>query len=423
MKKGFLRFAFVIALFSIFLPIKVSALTFKVEKSVDTVKPGSEVTVYVKASDVTEDSIQGYSINLSYDTTKLEYKSSNSDVSDIGVNGNPIIITKKVSGAPISTNTTLAAIVFGVKNNAKSGDCNLTIDSSGVVLISGKTANATNTSSMVKVVSLSNDATLSSLKIPNTTLSPKFDKNTLEYTTTITDITELTVNAVASNSGSKIMISDNYKNLVKGENEIKIAVTAEDGVTTKTYVVKVTLKMTPTEEELVKANTKLKSLKVDKYKIDFNADTKKYTLSVPYKTKKLNILAEAENPNATINMEGNTTLKVGRNVINIVVTSEDNENKDTYVLSVTREKEEQKVVQTCPDETSTREWIMFTVSMLLTFTLGIILGYFLCKKEVLKKIFHKKNKEEKPEAIDTLSNTIEIESIKKGKVKEKKDNK
>lgn len=421
MKKGFLRFAFVIALFSIFLPIKVSALTFKVEKSVDTAKPGSEVTVYVKAADVTEDSVQGYSINLSYDTTKLEYKSSNSDVSDIGVNGNPIIITKKASGVPISTNTTLAAIVFGVKNNAKTGDCNLTIDSSGVVLISGKTANATNTSSMVKIVSLSNDATLSSLKIPNTTLSPKFDKNTLEYTTTITDITELTVNAVASNSGSKIMISDNYKNLVKGDNDIKIVVTAEDGVTSKTYVVKVTLKMTPTEEELVKANTKLKSLKVDKFKIDFNADTKKYTLSVPYKTKKLNILAEAENPNATINMEGNTTLKVGRNVINIVVTSEDNENKDTYVLSVTREKEEQKVVQTCPDETSTREWIMFTVSMLLTFTLGIILGYFLCKKEVLKKIFHKKNKEEKPEEIDTLSNTIEIESIKKGKVKEKKD--
>ena len=412
MKKGFLRFAFVIALFSIFLPLKVSALTFKVEKSVDTVKPGSEVTVYVKAADVTEDSVQGYSINLSYDTTRLEYKSSNSDVSDIGVNGNPIIITKKASGAPINTNTTLAAIVFGVKNNAKTGDCNLTIDSSGVVLISGKTANATNTSSMVKVVSLSNDATLSSLKIPNTTLSPKFDKNTLEYTTTITDITELTVNAVASNSGSKIMISDNYKNLVKGDNDIKIVVTAEDGITTKTYVVKVTLKMTPTEEELVKANTKLKSLKVDKFKIDFNADTKKYTLSVPYKTKKLNILAEAENPNATINMEGNTTLKV---------TSEDNENKDTYVLSVTREKEEQKVVQTCPDETSTREWIMFTVSMLLTFTLGIVLGYFLCKKEVLRKIFHKKNKEEKPEEIDTLSNTIEIESIKKGKVKEKKD--
>lgn len=422
MKKGFLKLTLFIAFLIAFLPLKVNALTFKVEKSVDTAKPGSEVTVYVKATDVTEDSIQGYSINLTYDTSKLEYKSSNSEISDIGINGNPIIITKKAGSGPISTNTTLAAIVFGVKNNSKTGDANLTIDSSGVVLISGKTTNATNTSSMVRIVSLSNDATLSSLKIPNTTLSPKFDKNVFEYTTTITDITELTVNAIASSSSSKIMISDNYKNLIKGENEIKIVVTAEDGVTVKTYIVKVTLKLTPTEEEITKANANLKSLKVDKYKIDFNKDTKKYTLSVPYSTKKINILAEAENPNATINMEGNTTLKVGRNIINIVVTSEDNQNKETYVISVTREKEEKEVIQTCPDETSTREWIMFTVSMLFTFTLGIILGYFLCKKEVIKKIFHKKNKEEKPEAIDTLSDTIEIESIKKDKLI-KKENK
>ena len=273
---------------------------------------------------------------------------------------------------------------------------------------------------MVKVVSLSNDATLSSLKIPNTTLSPKFDKNTFEYTTTITDITELTVNAVTSDANAKIMISDNYKNLVKGENEIKIAVTAEDGSTVKNYIVKVTLKLTPTEEELVKANAKLKKLEIDGVKFDFNSDIKKYTITVPYKTKKINVLAEAENPNATIDMEGNTTLKVGRNTINVVVTSEDNENKETYVLSVTREKQEKKVVQTCPDETSSREWIMFSVSMILTFTLGIILGYFVCKKEVLKKIFKKKNKKETPEEIDTLSDTIEVETLKKTKNNEKK---
>ena len=119
-------------------------------------------------------------------------------------------------------------------------------------------------------------------------------------------------------------------------------------------------------------------------------------------------------------MEGNTTLKVGRNTINVVVTSEDNENKETYVLSVTREKQEKKVVQTCPDETSSREWIMFSVSMILTFTLGIVLGYFVCKKEILKKIFKKKNKKETPEAIDTLSDTIEVETLKKTKNNEKK---
>lgn len=42
-------------------------------------------------------------------------------------------------------------------------------------------------------------------------------------------------------------------------------------------------------------------------------------------------------------MEGNTTLKVGRNTINVVVTSEDNENKETYVLSVTRENKRKKL--------------------------------------------------------------------------------
>ncbi len=412
MKKGF-KIIFVFIVTTLLLPFKVNALTFKVEKSADTVKPGNELTVYIKALDTTEDSLQAYSINLSYDSSKLEVKSSpNTEYANINSAGNPISIQDRKE--TITSDTTIAAIVFGVKNNAKAGDCNLTIESSGVATISGNKVDATNTSSMVKISALSNDATLSSLRIPNTTLSPKFDKNTTEYTSTITDITELTVNAVATDSNAKIMISDNYKNLVKGENEIKISVTAENGTTVKNYIVKVTLKLTPTEEELLKANATLKNLEIDKFKIEFNKDVKKYNLTVPYKTKKINVLAESENPNAIIKMEGNTNLKVGRNTINIVVTSEDTQNKETYVLSVVREEEEKKVVQTCPDETSTREWIMFSVFMFITFTLGIVLGYFVCKKEVLKKIFKKKKKEQKePEKIDTLSNTIEIEPLNK----------
>ena len=49
MKKGFLKLTCVLAFLIMVLPIKVNALTFKVEKSADTVKPGNEVTVYVKA--------------------------------------------------------------------------------------------------------------------------------------------------------------------------------------------------------------------------------------------------------------------------------------------------------------------------------------------------------------------------------------
>ena len=409
MKKGLFAKLVLFAIIMIIFPKNVYALNFKVERSADTVKPGAEVTVYVKAEGVGNDSLKEYNVSLAYDGTKLEYKSGTSDVATV-TQGNPIVITN--GNGTISSDTTLATLVFGVKANSKAGDTNLTLTNSGLKTIAGEEKTATNTSSMIKVAALGSDATLSSLKIPNTTLSPKFDKNTLEYTADIKDITEITINAQATDSNAKIMISDNYKSLVKGENIVKISVTAENGTATKTYQIKVNLTMTPTEEEKIKANALLKKLSIEGYDIDFSSDQKKYTLTVPYKEKKVKVLAEAENENAPIEMEGTTSLKVGKNIIKVLVTSEDGSTKETYTLTITREKQEKKVVQTCPDETSTREWIVFSVSMLLTFTLGIVLGYFVCKKEVLRKIFKKKNKKEQPEEIDTLSDTIELDAKK-----------
>ena len=377
MKKGLFAKLVLFAIIMIIFPKNVHALNFKVERSADTVKPGSEVTVYVKAEGVGNDSLKEYNVSLAYDGTKLEYKSGTSDVATV-TQGNPIVITN--GNGTISSDTTLATLVFGVKTNSKAGDTNLTLTNSGLKTIAGEEKTATNTSSMIKVAALGSDATLSSLKIPNTTLSPKFDKNTLEYAADIKDITEITINAQATDSNAKIMISDNYKSLVKGENIVKISVTAENGTATKTYQIKVNLTMTPTEEEKIKANALLKKLSIEGYDIDFSSDQKKYTLTVPYKEKKVKVLAEAENENAPIEMEGTTSLKVGKNIIKILVTSEDGSTKETYTLTITREKQEKKIVQTCPDETSTREWIVFSVSMLLTFTLGIVLGYFVFKK-------------------------------------------
>lgn len=416
MKKGtknlilkLITFVFIIMLF----PKNAFALTFKVNRTPDTVKPGGEVKVDISVDGTTEelaDSLATYNVSLSYDSSKLEYKSHNG-ISNVNPS-NPIIITK--GDTTISEKGTIATIVFGVKPGAKD-DANFAISSSNVTTISGKTIkNETikNINSGIKIAALGSDATLSSLKIPNTTLSPKFDKNVTEYEANIKDITEVTINASATDSNAKIMISDNYKNLAEGENNIKISVTAENGVTTKTYTIKVNLTMTPTEEELLKANSKLKNIEIKDYEIEFLPELKKYKISVPYKTKKVKLTAEAENPNAKVEIEGLKTLNVGKNTIKIVVTSEDLENTDTYTVIVTREKEEKKIVPTCPDETSSREWILFSVSMFVTFTLGIVLGYFLCKKEVLKKLFKRKKKEEKAETITTLSDTIQIDTKK-----------
>lgn len=410
MKKGLAIFFKVLVFIILLFPLKANALTFKVEKSVDSAKPGSEVTVYVKTIDLSEtEKVQKYDLKLNYDGSKLEFKSASSGKANIG-NSNPISITEK-SGT--LSNETVATIVFKVKSDAQAGDANLTISGECYLVTDlDKPADTTFNSSSVKVTSLSSDASLSSLKIPNATLSPKFEKNVTEYKTSIKDITDLTVNATPTDSNAKVMISDNYKALVKGENEIKVVVTAEDKKTTKTYIVKVTLTMTPTDEELLKANATLSKLEIENFPIEFEPIIKKYTLTVPYDIKKINIIAESENPKASIEMEGTTNLKVGRNTIKVVVTSEDKENKENYVLTVTREEEEQEVIQTCPDEVSKKEWIMFSVSLVLTFTLGIVLGYFLCKKEVIKKLFKKEKKEDNEEK---LSDTIEVKPVKKNK--------
>ena len=415
MKKGFLSIlaivSFLVAFFLI--PTNANALTLKVEKSKDSIKPGEDVSINIKASDIGDDSIQSYNISLSYDSDRVDFKSANGNgLSKVGA-GNPISITNE--NGTITDGTTIATMVFSAKGSAKSQDANFTLNASNCTTISGKDVKPNIISSMVKVVPLSSDATLSSLKIPNATISPKFDKNVTEYKTTIQDITEITVNAIASDPNAKILISDNYKNLQKGDNDIKISVTAENGSTTKTYMVKVTLKVTPTDEELLKASAALKDLKVKNYEFDFAKELKKYNITVPYKITKVKITAEPENPNAKIEILGNNKLKVGRNVVRINVTSEDEQNKETYTLTVNREKQAKKIVQTCPDTTSSKEWILFTVCMIVTFTLGIILGYFLCKKEVLKKIFKKKNKEEE------LSDTIEIPTTKPKKGSKKQE--
>lgn len=412
--KKWLKYLIIVSFLTIlFIPKNVFAAQIKIEKSVDTIKPGQDVTIYVKAVDIGQDSINSYNLALEYDSSKLDFKSADGHgISKRPEPANPISISKESATGPISSDTTLATIVLSSK---KPGDANLVFKNTTCKTISGKDCTVNN--SMVKIASFSSDATLSSLKIPNATISPKFDKNVTEYTSTIQDITEITVNAISSDSNAKIMISENYKNLQKGDNDIKITVTAEDGKTTKTYMIKVTLKVTPTDEELLKASAALTNLKIKGFNLDFTKELKKYTLTVPYTTTKLKITAEPENPNALVKIEGNNKFIVGRNAVRINVTSEDEQNKETYLLNVIRSKQKKKIVQTCPDTTSDKEWIMFTISTLLTFTLGIVLGYYLSKKEVLQKIFKKVKKDKKEEE---LSNTIEVPNVKEKTTKKTK---
>lgn len=419
MKKNILKIIIVLLMITI-IPKNVSALTFSLSKSADNLKPNNEVTITVSASDVENYAeLSAFNLAMSFPST-LTYISGGGSTDGVNLSN---ISNNKIE---ISYNGAARNSAFEIaKFNFKANDVNQTTNSNITLSLIAPTptkneritADNIHTNNInITLLPLSSDATLKSLKIPNATLTPEFSKNVTEYSTDIKDLTSIDINAVASDSSSRIQISDNYKNLQKGENQIRIVVTAENG-NTKTYNIKVNLDTTPTDEELLKADATLKKLTIKGVKLKFKSEEKKYFIDVPYKTKKLNITYKSTNEKAKVEMS-NTKLKIGKNTITIKVTSEDGENENIYELIVTRAEQRKEIVKTCPDETSSKEWLIYSISMFLVFSIGLILGYLLKKFEVFTKIknklksLKKEKPKEEPVEVESLSDTIELDTTK-----------
>ena len=89
------------------------------------------------------------------------------------------------------------------------------------------------------------------------------------------------------------------------------------------------------------SDSTLKSLSVDKGKLNPTFDSEKfdYSLSVNNDVEKITISAEKNNENASIDGLGEKELKVGVNTFEIKVTSENGESR-TYTLTVTRKEKD-----------------------------------------------------------------------------------
>lgn len=387
--------------------------TFKIGGA-ENVKPGDTFNVSVSVEGLsTEYSLNGYNLSIEYDTNKLTLTAGAVD-NVIAGNFNP---AKDADGE-------LVVLAFRVNDNATAGNVKLELKNNSV-LINGEEPEKKSVvlnSSTVSIRAIETDSSLKTLKIPNTVLTPEFNKDVHYYKATVTDVTAIDIKATPTSDHSAISVTPNAGALQKGENDVTVVCRAENGSET-TYTIKVTLNITPTEAELKAADTTLSGLSIKGQKIEFSPTEKKYYINVDYETTKINLTATPTNPNATIEITGNTRFVVGKNnVVKILVTSEDKTKTDTYQIIVTREEEKKEIVKTCPDTTSKKEWIIFTASLAVIFTLGIVLGYVLGKKDVLAKIFKKKQKEETPVEINTLSDTIDLsDTVKKTASASKKD--
>ena len=204
----------------------------------------------------------------------------------------------------------------------------------------------------------SDDATLSALSLDNAALLPAFSPDLTTYTasalgsageyTTLTyavdagaakpevwvgrsaptDTTTTDPLAATTRSGATVRLYNT------GETVITIAVTAENGITKKTYTI------TVSRATELSSDATLSSLMLSGVTLmpEFASGTMEYTAMVANDVEMTTVSATKTHPGATITGDGNRTLVVGENTIRVTVTAEDGTSQ-TYTVTVTRAAE------------------------------------------------------------------------------------
>ena len=167
---------------------------------------------------------------------------------------------------------------------------------------------------------------LSSIEVKGFDLG--FKPDVYEYNLeTSRNLKALDITTKAENSGDKVTISSNYKNLHSGVNTININVTNADNVVTK-YVIKLNKKYQESDDAT------LKSLSIKGYNIEFSPDTYEYALTLKNgDTEFENIEAVPNSDKAKVTISGNKNL-TSNSQVTINVTAEDGTEQDYIIYTV-----------------------------------------------------------------------------------------
>lgn len=169
-------------------------------------------------------------------------------------------------------------------------------------------------------------------------ITPNFDPSVLKYTVNLAaGISEIVINfetldpnAIVSNisDGDTIFIDEPVK-------LIDVVVLAEDGSTSKTYSIEVTK---PSSNNSLLASIIIASSSGNiALAPNFDPNTLEYTASVNKNVTDIEVIASAEDNNATVTGDiGNIVLSSGDNILTITVTAEDGVTTKDYKVNVTR---------------------------------------------------------------------------------------
>ena len=307
-------------------------------------RAGESVTVAFKADG---NGICGILAEITYDSSKLTYKSSSGALSNWKVE-----VTEKGTGklqiwaeennsfkSPINSQKTVINLNFTVVSSAKTGDkftvkADIQQVSDTENELSGLSATYTGTVARP----LSSDSRLKELSVNGYTLSPAFSADVKDYS--IEGEVEYTaaalkITATANDGEAKVEISG--ARLSVGGNTVKIKVTAENGSST-TYTIKAKMKQDP--NYVASDDTSLSGITLSDGRLSpaFSREVFDYIVYVPYEVTDITITGTPNDKKATANTEGESALIVGENAFIVICTAE---NGDTgrYNIKVVRMNE------------------------------------------------------------------------------------
>jgi hypothetical protein len=162
-----------------------------------------------------------------------------------------------------------------------------------------------------------------------------FDKDKLTYTVIVDNVvTAVNISAQAADEKAKVT-GTGTKSLKIYSNIINIEVTAEN-LTKKTYTINVVRRDVAGIAGDLSQDNKLKSLTVENYPFDFDADTLEYTIDVENWIETVSVAAELNDSKASLLISNPTELIVGPNEILIKVFSESADER-IYKIIVNRQ--------------------------------------------------------------------------------------
>ena len=343
---------FVITIFMIILfsyPLKSRALenaTFYLQSDKDNVIIGDEFEVSLNLKGI---NTSAYSIEIFFDTTKLEFISGPENSNVIG-NKVKIVWYDSNGGTEVKQGELeklkFKSIAPGIADfdvNEEFFDENINLmqtdfENFQIEILEQDVAEDSNGRSIQK----QNSTQLKSLRLNVEGIVPDFETDIYDYSLTLPEqlkeIKDIEVQTIAENENAKIEVSGN-KNLKDGLNIINVVVTNQGK--SQEYKIKVTK-----TQNLEMANTNLENLAIE-YAIlspEFNEQITRYNTQVANEINQLNILAIPENEKGKVEILGNNNLNEGNNKIEIKVTAPNGFTQRIYEINVYKRNKQEETM-------------------------------------------------------------------------------